>query len=662
MSVILGLHFGHDASVAVLVDGRLAAFIQRERLCRIKHAYSLDRATVERALYKAGVAIEAVDVVAATSTQGSEPILSNFQGFSLAYDASMAFGPPALLVKSIGADPAAVERLCAPSMVKRVLCPPRDQRTHPAFQHYFAEYSHIPFHELRRFPWLEAHVGKSDWHEPHGLDALAHIDVEDCVSDERCQFGFHYPLRVMIDGRTIPGVRVDHHLAHAASSYYRSGARQALILTNDGYGGRRTPFSNGGIYFGSENHLTALAPHFLTHGNLYDRVARSIGLSPIGASGKLMGLAPYGLPEYYDRRFVGDVSDLSRAGINGSSEAWIEFARERCRALGHREGGVISKHLPFSEFQVNLAASTQTLFEESWLAMVAVARTMLTTQNIQVDALCLSGGAALNCPSNSRVSREGGFPRLFVEPNCDDGGLSIGAALWVHHALLDNELKRETPFSAAEVYGEGYSREQIFEVVSTSGGDLQVEEVSNPAKAAAFDLAAGRVVGWFEGGAEMGPRALGHRSVLADPRQSAMSHRVNQAKGREQWRPFAPAVLEECVRRYFDLSAVSKNSPFMLLTTRVLDPSLAAVTHVDGSARVQTVTPENGGFHSLLCAFEELTGIPVLLNTSMNGPGEPMVETPEQAITFLRRNGADVIYLEGFRLTCDQGSSTISPS
>jgi carbamoyltransferase len=563
----------------------------------------------------------------------------------------MAIGPPALLVQSIGADPAAVERVCAPSMVERVLRPPRDPRTHPAFLHYFAEYTGIPFHELRRFPWLEAHVGMPEWLEPRGLDALEHVAVDACVSDERCQFGFHYPLRVNIDGRILPGVRVDHHLSHAASSYYRSGAHQALILTNDGYGGRRTPFSNGGVYLGLENRLVALAPHFLTHGNLYDRVARSIGLSPVGASGKLMGLAPYGSPDYYDHRFVGDASDHARSGIDGSPAGWIEFAWERCRALGHREGGVVSERLPFSEFQLNLAASTQALFEESWLAVARAALTMLSRQGVRVDTLCLSGGAALNCPANSRVCREGGFPRVFIEPNCDDGGLSIGAALWVHRALLGGTLMREAPFGAAEVYGESYSRRQIFEAVLACGGDLQVRECSDPTKAAAEDLAAGRVVAWFEGGAEMGPRALGHRSVLADPRPQVLSRRVNEVKGREQWRPLAPAVLEECAATYFDLPDGS-DSPFMLFTGNVLDPALAAVTHVDGSARVQTVTPENGRFHSLLRAFERLTGIPVLLNTSMNGPGEPIVETPEQAVAFLRRSGADVLYLERFRLTC----------
>lgn len=661
MPVILGLHFGHDASAAVLVDGRLAAFIQRERLCRIKYAYSLDSATVEYALREAGVTVEAVDAVAVTSTQGCEPILYNFGNLSLAYDASREIGSPALLVQSIGADPAAVECLCAPSMFERVLCPPRDPRTHPAFLHYFAEYSDIPLHQLRRFPWLEAHVGMPGWQEPRGLNALAHIAVEACVSDERCQFGFHYPLRVSMDGRTLPGVRVDHHLSHAASSYYRSGARRALILTNDGYGGRRTPFSNGGVYLGVENRLVALAPHFLTHGNLYDRVARSIGLSPVGASGKLMGLAPYGSPDYYDRRFVGDASDHACSGVDGSPRGWIEFARERCRAMGQREDGVVSEHLPFSEFQVNLAASTQVLFEESWLAVAHAALAMLTTQGVSVDALCLSGGAALNCPANSRVCREGGFPRVFVEPNCDDGGLSIGAALWVHHALLGGALKREAPFDSAEVYGKGYPRRLILEAVLTHGRGLQVEECSDPARVAAEDLASGRVVAWFEGGAEMGPRALGHRSVLADPRPRVNSRRVNEVKGREQWRPLAPAVLEDRAAAYFALPRGSTNSPFMLLTGDVLDPALAAVTHVDGSARVQTVTAKNGRFHSLLRAFERLTGVPVLLNTSMNGPGEPIVETPEQAVAFLRRSGTDVLYLEGFRLTRGQGSSTISP-
>lgn len=662
MSVILGLHFGHDASVAVVVDGRLAAFVQRERLCRIKQAYSLDRATVEVALDRAGLPVQAIDVVAVTSTQGCEPILSKFDDFSMSYDASMAVGRPSLLIQSLGSDPVAIERQCAPSMVKRALGTPRDPSTHPAFQHYFAEYSAIPYHELRRFPWFDTHVDLEDWREPKGLDAVVGININDRASDERCQLGFHYPVRITMDGHSLPGLRLDHHLAHAASTYYRSGAHQALILTNDGYGGRRTSFSNGGIYLGLENYLIALGPHFLTHGNLYDYVARSIGLSAVGASGKLMGLAAYGSPDYFDHRFIGDAYDHARSGINGSAKGWLAFAQDRSRALGHKENGIINTQLPFSEFQINLAASTQLLFESIWLALVNATRRMLENDSFHVNTLCLSGGAALNCPSNSRICREGGFQKVFIEPNCDDSGLSIGAAFWTYHALLGHRLERINSFAYSEAYTHEYSRDQILAAINTNKEILHVEETYDAAETAANDLAAGRLVAWFEGGSEMGPRALGHRSVLADPRPRSALYRMNQAKGREMWRPFAPAVLEEYAENYFDFSNLPRSSPFMLLNMQVLDSSLAAVTHVDGSARVQTVTIENGRFYFLLHAFNRRVGIPVILNTSMNGLGEPIVETPDQAIAFLLLGGADVLYLENFRLIRNHGSSSVSPS
>ncbi|MCU1266195.1 MAG: carbamoyltransferase [Acidobacteria bacterium] len=651
MSVVLGLHFGHDASVAVVIDGHLSTFLQRERLSRIKHAYSLDRQIVELALDRSGVTVNEIDAVAVTSTQGCEPILYNFKGFSLSYDASMRIGRPALLVESLGSDPEAVMRLCVPSMVKRVLGTPADPKAHPAFRNYLAEYGSIPYEQLRCFPWLDAHIEIPEWRDPHGLRNVSSINIDSCVADERKQLGFHYPLRVTFDGRSIAGVRVDHHLAHAASSYFRSGSQRAIILTNDGYGGRRTAFSNGGIYLGLENRLIAVAPHFLTHGHLYDYVARSIGLDPVGGPGKLMGLAPYGSPVYYDQRFVGDPYDHERFKIDGTAQGWIEFARNRSREFGHEENDPSGSSLPFSEFQVNLAASTQALFEESWLALTQLMNETVRRQNIRVDTLCLSGGAALNCPSNSRVCNEGGFSRVFIEPNCDDSGLSIGAALWIHHSLMDNELERTMSFGIAETYSKPYSRSEILSAAQTNREVIRMEECTDSSRSAAQDLSLGKVVAWFEGGSEMGPRALGHRSVLADPRPRLMHQLVNRMKGRELWRPFAPAVLQEDASGYFDFLRMPPDSPFMLLTTQVLDPSLAAITHVDGSARVQTVTVEGGRFYSVLAAFKDLTGLPVLLNTSMNGPGEPIVETPDQAIRFLTQSGVDVLYLEGLRIT-----------
>jgi carbamoyltransferase len=659
MSVILGLNFGHDATVTVLVDGEITAFAQRERLSRIKHAYSLDRNTLDLALSQGGITPGDIDVVAVTSTQGSEPILVNLTGVSMSYDASSAIGPRPILVDYLGGLQK-IEEHFSPSMVERVLGSDPDPTTHPAFHHYFAEYSGIPFGQLRRFPWFDAHVELPCWHHPSGLKALASLNIGKLLEDVRCRFGFHYPIRFDIDGISIPGVRVDHHLAHAASSFYRSGTSEALILTNDGYGGHRAPFSNGGVYLGSGRNLIALSPHFLKHGNLYDRVSRFIGLSAIGGSGKLMGLAAYGSTKYFDARFVGNSFDHANAGIDGSSLGWIAYAWQRAIDAGDIGSEFVHADLPFNAFQVNLAASTQKLFEETWLALIQACRVSLKASGHEVENLCLSGGAALNCPSNTRIYRESGFRRVFIEPNCDDGGLSTGAALWTYHALLGNAVLRSSSLEIDGVYGEGYSSARI-EGAIAEHKNLRVDRPANPADSAASDLMLGRVIGWFEGGAEVGPRALGHRSVLADPRAREMHYRVNSLKGRELWRPLAPIVLEDAAPQYFDMSGLPEQSPFMLLTAQVLDVRLAAVIHVDGTARLQTVTPANGNIFDVVLQFGERCGIPVLINTSMNGPGEPIVETPEEAIAFLLRGHVDVLYLDGRRICPAQGSSTISP-
>src|ERR1700732_524035 len=215
MTSILGLHFGHDATIAILVDGHLAAFVQRERTSRIKHAYSLDRETLDLALSQANLKPQQIDLVTVTSTQGCEPILARFDGFAMNYDPRLAVGPEALLVAFLG-DPERIEDLCAESMVERVLGNPRDPRAHPAFDHFFSEYRSIPLAALRRFPWLDLNIDLPSWREVQSLAAVASISVDSREKDSRCRFGFHYPLRVTIDPHTIPGGRAAHHLATPA--------------------------------------------------------------------------------------------------------------------------------------------------------------------------------------------------------------------------------------------------------------------------------------------------------------------------------------------------------------------------------------------------------------------------------------------------------------
>ena len=650
MTTILGLHFGHDASVAVVVDGCVTGFVQRERISRIKHAYSLDRECLELAITQSKIDLRQVDIVTVTSTQGSEPILYHLDGFNMAYDVRAAIGPEPLLVPFLGYTKE-VENYCAPSMVQRVLGKPRDPRTHPAFDHYFSEYRGVPFAEMRRFPWLDLHVELPEWRTVQRLDGIANIPIHCRENDDRCRYGFHYPLRVSIDGRNFPGIRVDHHLAHAASSFYRCGATSALVVTNDGYGGRRAAFANGGVYLGLKNAIVALAPHFLTHGYLYDAVARRLGLGSVGASGKLMGLAPYGESVLYDPRFIGTAADHSSLGIDGSPSGWISFAAARAKRAV-RPPGKHSIDLPFSPFALNLAASTQLLFEETWLALIRAATFSLSREGRSVEALCLSGGAALNCPANSRIVREAGYSQLFIEPNCDDGGLSIGSALWAYHGLLGNTVSRSAPLSIQEIYGRPYLPAITRQEIQVTDG-ISLSRPGNPADEAARDLVDGWIVGWFEGGSEMGPRALGHRSILADPRLPDIKRRINSLKGREPWRPLAPMVIHREASNFFDLRGLPEASPFMLFTAKITNQNLAAVTHVDKSSRLQTVTPECGVIYEVLLAFERLTGIGVILNTSLNRRGEPIAESPRDALKMLKCKIVDALYLDGIRLTLE---------
>ena len=651
MSNILGLHFGHDANVTVIKNGKVAGYALRERLDRRKHAYSVNSKTLEMALTRAGVCINDINGVVITSTQGCEPILFDLPYLDIEYAPNNKYGQNAYLAKEIGCFTDPFSKKLVTSMAERVLCSPPDLKIHPAFKWYLDPYKNIPIEDLRRFPWLETHIVYPEWRRPEGLELIANIPVKERISDPRARLGFHYPVRVKLFEKWIDGVTLDHHMAHAASSYYRSGSNCALVVTNDGYGGIRTPFSNGGVYFGINNRLIALAPHYLTHGYLFDSIGRYLGLGSIGAAGKLMGLAPYGSPTYFDSALIGDRTDWENAGVKSSAKGWINHAMKCADKMNHSIAKSDEDYLPFSEFELNLASSTQKIFEETWLRLVRLAQESIRKSNIEVDSLCLSGGSALNCPANSRLAKETGFPHVFIEPNCDDGGLSTGAALWFWHTILDQDRPSSVPLRSREVYCPAYSPTIVKDSLNELNPEEKAEYLEDWFLHAAKELSRGNIIAWFEGGAEIGPRALGHRSLLADPRLVSMKLQLNNIKNREQWRPFAPTVLEHDAKEYFDFSNMESKSPFMLRTCKVTNPILSAITHVDGTARVQTVSPGNGDIYKLLQAFKSLTGVPVLINTSMNVAGEPIVETPNDAIRFFRRTEVSTLYMDNWRIS-----------
>jgi carbamoyltransferase len=241
---------------------------------------------------------------------------------------------------------------------------------------------------------------------------------------------------------------------------------------------------------------------------------------------------------------------------------------------------------------------------------------------------------------------QGRFTDIFVGPGSIDSGLSIGAAHALYYNILETapfEGNQGTAESCAFL-GREFGDDAIDAALSRHGDRIRVKRLPDPAAAAAALLADDHVIGWFEGRSELGPRALGHRSILANPMHAANWQRVNSIKGREAWRPFAPAVLEEKAGEWFKGGPAV--SPFMLFTAQVACDRLPAITHRDGSARIQTVSPRVGRLYDLLCYFEQLSGVPVVLNTSFNGPGEPIVETPEDALGFFIGSDLNALFLE----------------
>jgi carbamoyltransferase len=453
-------------------------------------------------------------------------------------------------------------------------------------------------------------------------------------------------------------VFVGHHLSHAASAFLCSPFEEAAILTIDGVGEWST--ATLGVGRGTEVRLLRELrfPHSL--GLLYSAFTAYLGFQVNEGEYKVMGLAPYGTPRYVDR--IGRLVHVHEDGSFWLDMRYFTFHRsaERSfsRAFVDLFGPPRHPDQPFLDFDdparaslsdddrrfADIAASIQRVTEDIVLRM---ARHLHARTGLR--RLCVAGGVGLNSVANSRLARETPFEELWVQPAAGDGGAALGAALYAGSA------GRERPrrFVLEDAYwGPAYDDTELIAVLEAAGvryKSLAVEEV---AEFAAGLLASGRVIGWFQGRAEWGPRALGNRSILADPRGAATKATVNlKIKYREPFRPFAPSALAERADEFFDLPPAAARGPlrFMLLTVPVRPEArsrIPAVTHVDGSARVQVVTREtNPLYHALIERFGALTGVPVVLNTSFNLRGEPIVNTPREALATFFKSGLDALVL-----------------
>ena len=455
----------------------------------------------------------------------------------------------------------------------------------------------------------------------------------------------------------------EHHLSHAASAFFPSPFKDAAVLTMDGVGEWVTTSTS----IGRGNTLETLNeihfPHSL--GLLYSAFTYYTGFKVNSGEYKVMGLAPYGIPKYADiiRDNLINISDDGSFSLNmqyfnyctGLTMTNSKFAE----LFGAPARGFDDE---LTQREMDLAASVQKIVEEVMLKISWNIRKETGERN-----LCLAGGVALNCVANGVLHRENIFDNIWIQPAAGDSGGAVGAALAVYHMGLGCErvLKPNADAMSGSFLGPEYSHHEIVSRLQAAGAIFKELSDKEVATTTASALAAGKSVGWHQGRMEFGPRALGSRSILADPRSPTVQRRLNlQVKKRESFRPFAPSVLREDVAEWFDLAT---DSPYMLLVAGVAQDKLnqittadsektgiarlevqrsviPAVTHVDNSARVHTVAQAvNPRYHALLSEFKSQTGCPVLVNTSFNVRGEPIVETPEDAFRCFMRTDIEVL-------------------
>jgi carbamoyltransferase len=446
-----------------------------------------------------------------------------------------------------------------------------------------------------------------------------------------------------------PIVNIPHHHAHAAM-FFVSPFDEALTLVMDGYGDD----CSSSAYLGRGNRLEQLWSTGIMNsaGLVYTFVTEYLGFAGFGDEGKVMALAAYG-----DDTYVARFRDVIRPTPDGGYAVNMDYfsydiygqLRPLRRKFIDSFGPPRMHGEPVSDRHRDIAYALQAVTEEIVLHRV---RTLL--KRYPVRDLVLSGGVALNCVANAKILEETDVRRLWVPPCASDTGAPLGSALWHHHQNLGYARGFELKHA---LYGKAFSEAEIVCALESAGLCHQRLGETQLLERVALDLAEGRVVGWFQGRFEMGPRALGNRSILADPRRPDMRDVLNaKVKKREPFRPFAPAVLVERAAEFFE---IAQPDPFMTLAPRVRPEArdrIPAAVHVDGTGRIQTVEREsNPRYYGLIEAFGRLTGVPVLLNTSFNR-SEPIVASPRDAIDCYLRSGMDVLVLGDF-YTTDRGAA-----
>ena len=474
-----------------------------------------------------------------------------------------------------------------------------------------------------------------------------------------------------IDKNFIPDNKIlfsEHHFSHAASAFYPSPFSNAVILTADGVG----EWATTTVAIGKNNKIEMKKkiefPHSL--GLLYSAFTYYTGFKVNGGEYKLMGLAPFGEPKYIEKIY-NHLIDVKEDGSFRLNQKYFDYATglrmtndKFNRLFGQNPRDPKKKEI--SQFYMDIASSIQKVTED---VILKIARNL--REKYKIENLCLAGGVALNCVANGKILKEKIFNKIWIQPAAGDAGGSLGAALGYWYNELNNErVNTNKDAMRCSYLGTEYSNEEIQNILNEIGANFKKMSKDDLLNFTTERLAKGDAIGWFQGKMEFGPRALGCRSIIADPRSSEIQKKLNlKIKFRESFRPFAPAVLFEDLNEWFELDC---ESPYMLLVGKVkknklipennklkakgieklniIRSQIPAVTHVDNSARIQTVTSENGIYYELIKKFKEKTGCAVIVNTSFNIRDEPPVNNPVDAYKCFMTTDMDLLVLGNYLL------------
>lgn len=442
---------------------------------------------------------------------------------------------------------------------------------------------------------------------------------------------------------------VKHYLAHMASSCFLSGYEDSALVSIDGLGEIESTVI-GKYQKGKIKVLKRIDfPHSL--GMLYTSITQYLGFKS-GSEGTVMALASFGnenalVPNtqksYLD--FFDDLLILQKDSYSLNLE-YFNFPYTKKDWVSKKFINIFGPHKDYkdtiTEHHQNIAAALQKTFEKGYLHIIKIAQELTGASNV-----CIAGGCALNCVANGKIKQASAFKNIYIQPAAHDGGTSIGAALY--YAYKKQELHKSI-YQNTTYFGPKFSNKEIEEILITN--NMQYKKLDNPVKKAAKMLNDNKVIGWFQGRMEFGPRALGNRSILANPKSNKLKNHINKnVKHREMFRPFAPSALKEFAHNYFKLD---QDSPFMLIACDIEEKKaneIKAITHVDRTARVQLVTKErNKKYYSLIHEFYKLSGIPLVLNTSFNDKGEPIVCSPLDAIKSFKSTNLDALFMGDFMI------------